>query len=154
MFKLIRHLFLLAIQGDTRPLNFFPWYSCPKNGVILVKNITNSGCWIDQYCISLASAGNIGLGLWPRPILLLQPTNYKIGVLTIYYLYNVFYSKWMFFRWWVPFMFCDREFCHDNQCSSLITQSDVDLITVPFLPIFEQSAVGGPSCQEQKRAWQ
>ena len=95
MVKLIRHLFLLAIYSHALPFNFLPWYSYPKNWVILVKNITNSGCWVNQYCILLASAGNISLGLWPRPILLLRSIKYNIGLLTIHYLYTIWISMFV-----------------------------------------------------------
>ena len=37
----------------------------------------------------LTSAVNIGLGLWPRPILLLRPIKDNIGLLTIQYLNNM-----------------------------------------------------------------
>ena len=76
-----------ALSPITRKSDFFPWYSCSKNVVILVKNITNSGWSVDQYCLLLASAVNIGLGLRPRPILLLRPIKDNIGLLTIHYLY-------------------------------------------------------------------
>ena len=92
MLKFIRHLFLLAIQGDAQPFTFFHWYSCNKNAVILVKNITNSRWSVNQYCLLLASAVNIGLGLRPRSILLLRPIKDNISLLTIHYLYNIIFG--------------------------------------------------------------
>ena len=44
---------------------------------------------VNQYCLLLASAVNIGLGLRPQPILLLRPLKDNIGLLTIHCLYNM-----------------------------------------------------------------
>ena len=99
MVHFIRHLFLLAIWSHPQPFNFFPWYSCIKNVVILVKNMTNSGWSVDQYCLLFASAVNIGLDLRPRPISLLRPIKDNIGLLTIHYLYNISNrNAWNFHR--------------------------------------------------------
>ena len=54
-----------------------------------MKNITNSGWSVDQCCLLLAPAVNIGLGLRSRPIWLLQPIKDNIVLLTIRYLYNI-----------------------------------------------------------------
>ena len=52
----------------------------------LTKDVKH--CCDATISIFLASAVNIGLGLRPRPVLLLRPIKHNIGVLTIHYLYS------------------------------------------------------------------